>query len=91
MTDIISDAYSKIEGYPYEVAVLTELVNRFSDKMWHKLIRKLDQGYYGWDDPFLKKSLQESLIKHIEKGFDAENMVDVANLAAMLWNLETRW
>lgn len=67
-----------------ETMALSKLIKVFSDEMERKLHRKLMQGYSGWDDENMKEYLKESIKNHVEKG----DWVDVANLAAMLWNLE---
>lgn len=68
-----------------ELSALIDLVDRFSKDMRSKLIEKYMEGYTGWDNPDELEFLKDSLVSHTEKGFDSENMVDVANLAAMIW------
>lgn len=71
----------------YETEALTELVKDFSDEMTGKLYREYyDEGKKGWDDPekISDAKLKEMLIDNLEKG----KWVNVANLAAMLWNRE---
>ena len=72
-----------------EDEALRQLVRAVSREMIRKLIEKLYQGWHGWDDAALLPMLKEKLREHVERGFDRENMIDVMNLAAMIWNLET--
>ena len=68
---------------------LFALKDYFSDEMHKKLIQKYHEGYTGWDNYKLKSFLLESLEKHVERAKEDPNQwVDVANLAAMLWNFE---
>ena len=68
---------------------LSALVGYFADEMQAKLFEKYHEGYTGWDNHRLKSFLLESLEKHVERAKeDPSQWVDVANLAAMLWNFE---
>lgn len=70
-----------------EKQALSAMVDAAARAMKNKLHQKRDNGAYsGWDDEELLPDLKQSLIKHIEKGFSEENMIDVMNLAAMIWN-----
>jgi hypothetical protein len=68
-----------------EEKALKALFREFSKAMADKLYKKFCAGHIGWDDakclPFLKQALRV----HVEKG----DMVDVANFAAMIWNIES--
>ena len=71
-----------------EQAAFNALVDEFGEAMKIKFELKMEQGYSGWmdeSDSELIPSLIHSLHQHVEKGGD--QMIDVGNLAAMLWNL----
>ncbi len=71
-----------------EEAAFNALVDKFGAEMKAKFKLKLDQGKGGWmdeSDPDLILELRNSLHEHLAKG--GAQMIDVANLAAMLWNL----
>ena len=71
-----------------EISALRELTRTVADKMYSKLLVKFKEGWEGWDDPDALPILKSKLIDHILKGFDPENMIDVMNLAAMIWNIQ---
>jgi len=76
-----------------ESARLSRLVSYFADAMREKLWKKLNQGYSGWNDdtdPGLHEMLLEKLFEHVDKvkAGDRKQLVDIANLCAMLWNLD---
>lgn len=59
-------------------------VRDFSNAMLDKLEAKLNDGRYGWHDP-AECSIEHLcvlLADHIRKG----DMVDIGNLAMMIWN-----
>jgi hypothetical protein len=66
---------------------IEKLVKDISGLMKLKLIDKMREGYYGWDnlEEFPTSILEDKLKAHIEKGFDLKNMIDIANFAAMIW------
>lgn len=67
-----------------ETIALYTAVFRFSQVMKHKLLKKYGEGKRGWDDPTILEFLKKSLAEHVAKG----DMVDVANLAMFIWNIE---
>ena len=67
-----------------ECEAFDAVVNAFAKKMKAKFRRKFVKGFSGWDNKDEKKYLVESLRQHAQE----YDMVDVANLAAMIWNLE---
>src|SRR5688500_8707654 len=68
-----------------ELSALNACVDSFAHAMKEKLMRKwMRDGKAGWDDPEWRDHIRESLTRHVEKG----DMVDVANLAMMLWNFK---
>ena len=57
------------------------LISQITSDMWAKLEKKRDEGRGGWHTGSCDNSkLKAMLIKHIDKG----DMIDVANLAAMM-------
>lgn len=69
-----------------EEKALRALVRAFAAEMERKLLAKMRDGRSGWDDPACRDCIREALRQHIARG-DGQ-MVDIANLAAMLWNLD---
>lgn len=63
---------------------LEKLVKVFGKEMVRKLRQKMWEGRGGWDDPKIREFLKASLKEHIEKG----DMVDVANIAMFIWNID---
>lgn len=79
------------EGMPPqdpEMKALSDLVDKFAQEMKRKLHQKYLQGYSGWDDPFNRRTIGTMLVKHVDE-FNGQ-FVDIANLAAMLWNFEQK-
>ena len=71
-----------------EIKKLRIAVDLFSDAMKDKLEKKVNKGFRGWDDPLFKTQIISGLRKHILKDLKSgktRQMVDVANLAMMLW------
>ena len=68
-----------------EVDKLTKLIDDFSYEMKKKLYQKYILGYRGWDSLVYKEGIRQSIIDHAKRGDGQE--IDIANLAAMLWNL----
>lgn len=78
-----------------EAARLSRLVSEFADEMREKLWKKLAQGYRGWEDDsdsHLVELLREKLRVHVDRYLarDPKQLVDIANLAAMLWRIEVQ-
>jgi hypothetical protein len=72
---------------------LARLVDDFSGIMLKKLIeKKRSEGYEGWDEPSISNidGLWDQLTDHVEKGSDHDNLVDIANFCAFLWNLRKK-
>lgn len=70
-----------------EEQALEALVDAFAAEMKAKLKAKADEGWRGWDDPQYKGNIERFLLDHAQRGLDdSRQYVDVANLAAMLWN-----
>ena len=72
-------------GLGAEENALNALVDEFAKEMKRKLQEKRLEGYHGWDDPEYKEELERLLREHVNK--EGAQMVDVANFAAMLWNM----
>lgn len=64
---------------------LDALVDAFAAEMKRKLRRKALEGRSGWDDPACAEGIRAAMLEHAHRGPGQE--VDVANLAAMLWNM----
>lgn len=69
---------------------LSMLVALFGEAMRQKLRQKFEQGYRYWNDTtysHMVEDLQDKLHSHVEryKKGDPKQLVDIANLAAMLW------
>lgn len=67
-----------------EFEALDAMVDAFAREMKKKLHAKALEGRTGWDDPECRDGIREAMIEHAARGLFQE--VDVANLAAMLWN-----
>ena len=70
--------------YLEECERLLSVIGEFATKMFGKLVGKAAEGYRGWDRPANRDMLLRQIREHVERS----DWVDVANLAAMLWNLE---
>jgi adenosyl cobinamide kinase/adenosyl cobinamide phosphate guanylyltransferase len=66
-----------------EVALLMQTSRAFLEEMQNKLIRKVAEGQRGWDQGCNLQRMREMLKQHVERGDN--QMVDVANLAMMIW------
>ena len=69
---------------------LSQLVSRFSDAMRARLWEKMHKGYKGWlddSDVHLVDDVQSRLFASVEKyrAGEVKQLVDIANLAAILW------
>lgn len=68
-----------------ELEALDAMVDAFAAQMKQKLRLKALDGFSGWDDPGRADIIRGAMIEHSRRGPGQE--VDVANLAAMLWNM----
>jgi hypothetical protein len=68
-----------------EKEAISNVLGVFSQAMMDKLIKKVNSGQKGWNYSGLLPDLKKSLKDHLEKG----DMVDVANLAMFIWNIES--
>ena len=75
---------------------LSRLVADFAEAMRQKLWRKLREGYRGWDDDSDREHVVENLrtnlkdhVRRYEAG-EPGQIVDIANLTAMLWRFEVK-
>lgn len=66
---------------------LEALVKGAAKAMLEKLQDRYEQGYHGWDNINLMQELWDKLEEHVDRGLGKENMVDIMNLAAFLWNM----
>jgi hypothetical protein len=69
-----------------EINALNALVDEFAAAMKDRLMVKVWQGWRGWDDPQFEDQLCARLAHEAAK--DDPDHVDVANLAAFLWNFK---
>jgi hypothetical protein len=69
-----------------EQTALGNLLDAFTKEVGQKLLKKIGEGYTGWDNPQLELIMREKLLANLEK----QDMVDVAALAMMLWNLHQK-
>jgi hypothetical protein len=71
-----------------EVRALEKMVDALAEEMKAKLRSKYFRGYSGWDDPANRDLLLAKLKEHAERNNQWNSQeVDIANLAAMLWNI----
>lgn len=76
-----------------ELVNLKLAVTRFSKAMFEKLERKYVEGWTGWDKSENAFNILAKLDEHYHKQLSAptdENLVDIANLSMMLWNLTNK-
>ena len=78
--------YATPEDEETQERALGDLVYYFSGEMEAKLLQKVREGYLGWDKLIFREVLERKLKEHVERG--SGQYIDIANLAAMLWNLE---
>ena len=81
-TDFITESARK----EAEQLALAQLLSSFTDAMASKVMQKVEKGYVGWDQPQIASVLEQKLTENLQKG----DMIDVANLAMMLWNLQQK-
>lgn len=68
-----------------EVRALDQLVHEFAEEMKLKLHKKWAQGQRGWDDPACADGIREGMLAHAKR---PGQEIDMANMAAMLWNFQ---
>lgn len=68
---------------------LDDLVRYASIEMREKLLKKMREGYLGWDEHRYQGVILKSLWNHVLRAINNEprQWLDVAILAIMLWNL----
>lgn len=71
-----------------EERALDALVDAFAEAMKAKLRQKYwRDGHTGWDNPCNRQIIVEKLQEHVRREVAGQSQeVDIANLAAMLWN-----
>ena len=67
-----------------EEAALNALVDAFAAEMKAKLQTKREDGFHGWDYLDAMPAIHRKYRQHLRR--QNNQWVDVANLAAMLWN-----
>lgn len=86
-----------------EIENLSVLVSEFGDAMRQKFWKKHREGYRGWNDDsdrtYVLGELHKKLFEHVKRygsearvdaKFHPEQLVDIANLCAMLWRIEVQ-
>jgi len=66
---------------------LIKNIAEFNSAMMDKGLKKMKQGYFGWDDPANEHLLVDGLVKHFTKSMSPENLIDIALYCMFLWNL----
>lgn len=83
MNDIQSDELA------HELAQIDKALDAFSRSMREKMHSKAIKGWRGWNNPDEKIYLRNTLQEHVSKDIrTAKQMVDVANIAMMIWFIE---
>ena len=73
---------TKVHSDDYERRALVAAVDSFAEAMKAKLLKKMNAGRSGWDDPsWTPAQIRQALIDHVQKC----DPVDVANYALFLW------
>jgi hypothetical protein len=78
-----------------ETESLSRLVADFGEAMRRKLWKKLREGYRGWNGNggHEVEVLADKLAEHVNRyrmESDPSQLVDIANLAALLWRIEVQ-
>lgn len=68
-----------------ETNAFEAVVDQFAEAMKRKFRAKWIEGRSGWDDPANAAGIRAGMIDHANRGPGQE--IDVANMAAMLWNI----
>lgn len=81
--------YLKKHSLAYaEVVALLPMVDNAVEAMRAKLLKKWDEGSYGWDCKNFKKAIDENILRHVNKGLDdPDNLIDIMNLCAIKRNM----
>lgn len=67
---------------------LIQSVLVFASDMVSKLLSKSEMGWHGWDEKNYHSVLSRKLREHVEKAETAEDYVDIANFAMMIWRFK---
>jgi len=69
---------------------LCDAVDIFAEKMKKRLLEKLDEGFYGWDDVHYKDDIVKKLIHKTARlcNRDVNQGIDIANFAMMIDYME---
>jgi hypothetical protein len=73
-----------------ELASLSNLTFDFANVMRAKLWKKYEEGKRGDDTPDELRRLLANCILKYNAGEDPAQLVDIGNLAALLWRLEAK-
>ena len=70
---------------------IDRVMAKFRKAMIDKFHKKETNGWTGWDEQRLWKTLVDELHIHaLGKELDTDNLIDIALLAMFLWNLESK-
>ena len=67
-----------------DIEALHAAVDQFAAAMKTKLAVKAREGWYGWQESENEEAIWERLESHVRRG--RSQVVDIANLAMMLWH-----
>lgn len=71
-----------------EIDRLNKTVDEFAEEMKARLRQKHKEGFRGWGDSYMALNLDKRLIQKATKLVrEKKDIIDIANLAMMLWNL----
>ena len=73
-----------------EKAKLQEATGKFVGLMYNKLHKKVEQNWCGWDWEIKLPVLKRKLKAHVKKGYDNENLIDIANFCMMIYLLQAK-
>ena len=74
-----------------ELKAIDLLCQEFAKKMKEKLYKKYNEGAQNWEKPSEIPFMYDALDKNVThdsawSGISSQNLVDIANLAMLLWN-----
>ena len=67
---------------------IIDAIRKFSIAMKAKMLRKMDEGYHGWDDSktFPDYVIRNKMASHYQRLIDGNpEEVDIANFLMLLW------
>lgn len=73
-----------------ERKLFKKATSKFVDLMRNRFLRKLTEGYSGWDIESNLPAIKRQLEHHIKKGYAYQNLVDIANISMMIYFLQQK-